>query len=472
MIYKRILWLLAISCVLVLTFMLYSSFVLTMKKQRLFNAFEMVQTRNAYLDQSTTGRLFEKHMTVNLTEVIEYFMKFKGGKDIYTRVMHADIFIYSVIGLNNSEIKNESTAPWSNFGLIAWKHSQVPDTNMSCCFLYDNGIVLNSKLRKSSTYIKAKIQSFRFECVNPNQLLKPKGVTLIVKNYPCTSDISTYVAPVFPYRPPGNNTIALCAKVAFGNLNAALTVEWLEYNKNMGVDKIAVFVSNLSSTTSGIFQHYQKLGFLEVHPFDLPMLGTINRKLGQKSGQGWSDEQIPVYDCMDRLAGYSIVGVVDFDEFIFPLQDKDFKQFVNRLRKTYPDVSLFTFFVDVYVMDWGKTNDNETLMITQFKNRTRTMQDRVKNILIPEWIETGSVSTHNAAPRKGHRRMWIPKTLAVLKHFRSCRSEWGNRCHDITHFPRFTDDSLVKRLIETKTDTNVSLYNHILKVKKDLKLIS
>ncbi|KAK3600274.1 hypothetical protein CHS0354_013701 [Potamilus streckersoni] len=474
MIFKRVLWVFAILCVLVLTFVFYSSFVITVKRHHVLTVFEMAQTGNAYFYQSTTesSSLSGKYMTINLTEVIEYFMKFKGGKDIYTRVMHANIFIYSVIGLNNSEIKNQSTAPWSSFGLIAWKHSEVPNTNLSCCFLYENGIVLNSKVVKISTYVKAKVQSFRFECVNPNPSSKPKGVTLIAEHYPCTSDISTYVAPVFPHRQPGNNTLALCAKIAFGNLNADLTVEWIEYNKNMGVDKIAVFVSNLSSTMSRIFQHYQNTGFLDVHPFALPMVDTINRKLGQKTGQGWSDEQVPVYDCMDRLAGYSYVGIVDFDEFIFPLQDKDFKQFVNRLKKTYHDVSLFTFLVDIYVMDWGKMNENEKLLITQFTNRTQTMQDRVKNIVIPDWIETGSVSTHKAVPRKGYKRIWIPKTVAVLKHFRSCRPDWGHRCINRKHFPRFTDDSLVKRLNEMKTDKNISLYDHILKVKKDLKLTS
>ncbi|KAL3841813.1 hypothetical protein ACJMK2_019914 [Sinanodonta woodiana] len=471
MIFRRFMRVFYILSALSLASVIYYFFIFTVERHQFRQAANA--TENAYFCRNVTesSSSSQSYMAVNLTELIENFMKFKSGKDIYTRVMHADIFIYSAIGLNNTDTNNQSTIPWTNFGLAAWKHLKVPETNLSCCFLYQNGIILNFKLRQISTFFKSYVQSFRFECTNPNPMSKPRGVTLIVTEHTCSTDISTYVAPVFPYRQPGNNTLALCAKVAFGNLNAALTVEWLEYNKNMGVDKIAVFVSNLSSTTSGILEHYQKSGFLEIHPFDLPMLGTFKRKFGQETFQYWSDEQVPVYDCMDRLAGYSIVGLVDFDEFIFPLQDKDFKQFVNRIRTTYPDAALFSFLVDVYIKDWGETNKSEKLIIAQFRNRTKTMADRIKNFIIPERVTTGSVITHKADPKIGYKRIWLPETLAVLKHFRGCRFEWRNRCHNITDFPRFTDDSLVKRLLEIKIDRNISLYDHILKVKKDFKLI-
>ncbi|KAL3841812.1 hypothetical protein ACJMK2_019913 [Sinanodonta woodiana] len=338
MVFQRFMWLFYILCALSLVLGLYSFFIFTVERH-MRPAANAIATDHFYRNSKESS----SYMAVNLSEVIENFMKFKSGKDIYTRVMHADIFIYSAIGLNNTDINNKSIVPWTDFGLAAWKHFKVPQANLSCCFLYQNGIILNSKVSQISTYLNSVVQSFRFKCMNPDPMSKPRGVTLIVKEHTCNTDISTYVAPVFPYRQPGNNTLALCAKVAFGNLHAALTVEWLEYNINMGVDKIAVFVSNLSSTTSGIFQHYQKSGFLEIHPFDLPMLGTIRRKFGEETYQYWSDEQIPVFDCMDRLAGYSIVGLVDFDEFIFPLKDKDFKQFVVGIGHCHQYVNLIVF---------------------------------------------------------------------------------------------------------------------------------
>ena len=42
------------------------------------------------------------------------------------------------------------------------------------------------------------------------------------------------------------------------------------------------------------------------------------REVGIKNYQGWNDEQLVVFDCQMRLAGYSFLGVYDFDEYILP----------------------------------------------------------------------------------------------------------------------------------------------------------
>ena len=50
------------------------------------------------------------------------------------------------------------------------------------------------------------------------------------------------------------------------------------------------------------------------------------RRVGQKNGQAWNDEQVVVYHCYDRLVNFKFVGVIDFDEFIVPHKDKNFPQ--------------------------------------------------------------------------------------------------------------------------------------------------
>ena len=44
-------------------------------------------------------------------------------------------------------------------------------------------------------------------------------------------------------------------------------------------------------------------------------------KLGVKNFQAWNDEQLPVYDCLEKLRGYKYMAVVDFDEYIIPEKD-------------------------------------------------------------------------------------------------------------------------------------------------------
>ena len=41
--------------------------------------------------------------------------------------------------------------------------------------------------------------------------------------------------------------------------------------------------------------------------------------------QAWQDEQVTVFDCQERLRGYSFVSVVDLDEFLLPLRDDNLK---------------------------------------------------------------------------------------------------------------------------------------------------
>ena len=50
------------------------------------------------------------------------------------------------------------------------------------------------------------------------------------------------------------------------------------------------------------------------------------RSVGQKNAQVWNDEHVTIYHCHDRLINYKFVGVLDFDEFIIPHKDRNFKE--------------------------------------------------------------------------------------------------------------------------------------------------
>ena len=48
--------------------------------------------------------------------------------------------------------------------------------------------------------------------------------------------------------------------------------------------------------------------------------------MGDKNSQAWQDEQVTVFDCQERLRGYSFVSVVDLDEFLLPLRDDNLRE--------------------------------------------------------------------------------------------------------------------------------------------------
>ena len=52
---------------------------------------------------------------------------------------------------------------------------------------------------------------------------------------------------------------------------------------------------------------------------------NVKRYVGEKTPEAWNDEQVVVHDCQARLSGYNYVSVLDFDEFLVPMIDKNFE---------------------------------------------------------------------------------------------------------------------------------------------------
>ncbi|KAK3588278.1 hypothetical protein CHS0354_030888 [Potamilus streckersoni] len=421
---------------------------------------QQVRMAHARADGSPNSVEFDIGMTrdVHITDFVDDLVHFKSR--IYTQVEHTKLFVYAAIARNIS-------TPWDEFGVTAWIHSGVDPKNASCCFLYIDGVLRITNAWRYSVFMKPEIYVIRFQCANPIPGSKPIRMTLAVSGFACSSNITTYVKPLYPLRPHGNVTIAICTKQAYGNLDPNLVVEWLEYNINMGVDKVITFVdaSNLIQNTSEILRYYQKIGFIEIIPYDLPMRDVIPRIPGAKITISYSDSLAAIHYCEDQLAGYSFVAVADFDEFIFPRKHANIKQLMVYLSEIYPDVGVFTFKTEIYITSWGKINENGHLILTQYSNRTEAIMDRVKNMLIPQRIQPGAVTTHTAKPSSGYRRTVIPSDLAVINHYRKCIPKWTKDCFNFTDFPRITDFSMSKRLSQVMIN-KISLYNQILLSKK------
>ena len=50
------------------------------------------------------------------------------------------------------------------------------------------------------------------------------------------------------------------------------------------------------------------------------------RNLSHKDHQTFFDLRLPVYDSFERMSGYFYFGIVDFDEFLIPSQNRSIKQ--------------------------------------------------------------------------------------------------------------------------------------------------
>ena len=76
------------------------------------------------------------------------------------------------------------------------------------------------------------------------------------------------------------------------------------------------------------------------------------------------------------------------------------------LRVKYKTAAGFAFKTQYFFTSWGPTNNSSDLIIEQYTNRSADdpKLDRVKQLLIPQYIKPGRWGTHWSKPVKGFQR--------------------------------------------------------------------
>ncbi|KAK3586259.1 hypothetical protein CHS0354_004366 [Potamilus streckersoni] len=131
----------------------------------------------------------------------------------------------------------------------------------------------------------------------------------------------------------------------------------------------------------------------------------------------------------------------------------------------YTNAASYTFLVEYYIRNWGGQNTSEQLIPIEYIQKAAAMKDRVKNIVVRDRFEAGSITTHTVIPRSKYKSITVPTDVAVLKHYRTCRDDWKPKYDCINGagaFQRLTDDSLKKKLEQFIVKDNVTLHDAIL----------
>ena len=74
--------------------------------------------------------------------------------------------------------------------------------------------------------------------------------------------------------------------------------------------------------------------------FTLSFMTGKSRDVGDKNAQAWQDEQVTVFDCQERLRGYSFISIVDLDEFLLPLRDENLRDMMVGIWNAVSQISL------------------------------------------------------------------------------------------------------------------------------------
>lgn len=72
-----------------------------------------------------------------------------------------------------------------------------------------------------------------------------------------------------------NDSIGLCAKIAYGSISTKKLIEWYEIQKKIGVNKVVTFKYNLTGSALDVFEYYQEEGFVDLLPYQYPHKGEF-----------------------------------------------------------------------------------------------------------------------------------------------------------------------------------------------------
>jgi hypothetical protein len=140
-----------------------------------------------------------------------------------------------------------------------------------------------SKVGRGLTVGKTTFIESLWTCMVDNQL-QSKNLFVALTFFPCQK--STHRLQVLtPQKISPISELGICVATAFGHIEPERIIEWVEFQKLMGVGEIHVYNSAVSNDTLNVFQFYSKEGIMKIHNMTSPIKNTCKwcRKLATVS---------------------------------------------------------------------------------------------------------------------------------------------------------------------------------------------
>lgn len=163
-----------------------------------------------------------------------------------------------------------------------WLEYDLMSENLRCCILLKNNRVASYISSQRIVWYMCKKQplmSAKVFCSVPHHVSadeQPIGAVVVPPSFGCYSRIFMNIERVRTQDP---FSVAICAKIGYGELSPHRVIEWLETQRYLGVDKIVYYFYNLNTETMNVWKAYAKEGFVDLLPFDIPQPGRHYVKL-------------------------------------------------------------------------------------------------------------------------------------------------------------------------------------------------
>ncbi|XP_049871796.1 uncharacterized protein LOC126370817 [Pectinophora gossypiella] len=277
-------------------------------------------------------------------------------------------------------------------------------------------------------------QPYLITCVLPPAVrgLVPASVSLVER--PCdraTNNLSVYYdMPLHGHR----HEFAVCVKeLDFLKKDISVRlVEWIELVRLLGAHKIFFYKLQVHRNIFMVLKYYEYLGFVSVIPTTRPA----------DTGPKHKPVQLITYnDCLYRnMYQYRWLALLDIDEVIIPLKDRDWSSLMRRVSSKTTGKSAY-FTSNLYFLDSLRVNHSFEQAVPRYMHMLqhvyRTHNFSLHGSYSKAFHETDRVLTlHNHFPIHclGQCSCYpIPTNVARLQHYRAECSPTGNQtCKDLT----------------------------------------
>jgi hypothetical protein len=135
------------------------------------------------------------------------------------------------------------------------------------------------------------------------------------------------LVPIYtPVRSNWRHEFGVCVAIAFDSINIKEFIEWFEFQKMLGVGEVNIYNGTITSESVELFNMYKPSG---LRVFNMPPPKPYYTRKGAKMSSPAS-----LNDCMLRnMYRYRYIIVVDFDEFITPVNHLNYSSMLQSIDK-------------------------------------------------------------------------------------------------------------------------------------------
>lgn len=169
------------------------------------------------------------------------------------------------------------------------------------------------------------------------------------------SDLSESIK-IYNYRPKTKVTFGVCVQSPLYGDIAQKLVQFIEMNRILGAERITVYsmVKGLEKQT--VLKSYQTEHLLDIIPWpkDFKKLNPVH----------YYGEVLAIHDCLYRnMYSVDYLVFIDLDELIVPRESSSWKEMIDSIKTTKPDVQSFMFLNTYFLDGYNNTKRDRTDLI-------------------------------------------------------------------------------------------------------------